>query len=72
MKYSEPDDNIPSGPLPMKGKTKNRTPVMMEPDDQIAPVVPKKRDAPSGKFTNGRLGVNTGEVGKKWDEHFSK
>ena len=20
MKYSEPDDNIPSGPLPMKGK----------------------------------------------------
>ena len=72
MRYDEPDDHIPQGPQPMKGKMKLRVPAMMEPDDQIAPVVSKKRDAPSGKFTHGRQGVNTGEVGKKWNDVFQK
>ena len=42
-------------------------------DQQIESEVDKStslRDAPSGKFTNGKNGVDAGEAGPKWKDTF--
>jgi hypothetical protein len=52
-----------------KAETTAHDAAIVYPESQDAAKTPA-RDMPTGKFSHGKKGVNSGELGRKWGETF--